>query len=307
MKNLFVIWTALIFTLSSNLSAEAATIDKESTSKKQHAAVVESATWGNKRITGSGNIIEKEIKLSGEYSTIYVSRAVKVIMENRSDNKVVISADDNVMEYVVCKVEGGKLTATIDNKINSISNVNVKIYLPKSEKIDKISTASGGEAHIYPTIKTTSLTIESSSGSKVDITTAEAGKLVINASSAGNIKGSFKSDNSANLAASSAGKIDITLLGKEVKCEASSGANIELNGQANKLNAEASSAADINAKTFTAENVYAAASSGADVDVFAQKRLSANASSAGKIRYTGPVDSFDVSKNASSGGSVKKM
>jgi hypothetical protein len=181
MKNLFVIWTALIFTLSSNLSAEAATIDKESTSKKQHAAVVESATWGNKRVTGSGNIIEKEIKLSGEYSTIYVSRAVKVIMENRSDNKVVISADDNVMEYVVCKVEGGKLTATIDNKINSISNVNVKIYLPKSEKIDKISTASGGEAHIYPTIKTTSLTIESSSGSKVDITTAEAGKLVINA------------------------------------------------------------------------------------------------------------------------------
>ena len=307
MKNLFVIWTALIFTLSSNLSAEAATIDKESTSKKQHAAVVESATWGNKRVTGSGNIIEKEIKLSGEYSTIYVSRAVKVIMENRSDNKVVISADDNVMEYVVCKVEGGKLTATIDNKINSISNVNVKIYLPKSEKIDKISTASGGEAHIYPTIKTTSLTIESSSGSKVDITTAEAGKLVINASSAGNIKGSFKSDNSANLAASSAGKIDITLLGKEVVCEASSGANIELNGQANKLNAEASSAANINAKTFTAENVYAAASSGADVDVFAQKRLSANASSAGKIRYTGPVDSFDVSKNASSGGSVKKM
>ena len=307
MKNLFVIWTALIFTLPSNLSAEAATIDKESTSKKQHAAVVESATWGNKRVTGSGNIIEKEIKLSGEYSTIYVSRAVKVIMENRSDNKVVISADDNVMEYVVCKVEGGKLTATIDNKINSISNVNVKIYLPKSEKIDKISTASGGEAHIYPTIKSSSLAIESSSGSEVEIATAEVGKLVIRASSAGDIKGSFKSDNSANLVASSAGKIDITLLGKEVVCEASSGANIDLNGQANKLNAEASSAADINAKTFTAENVYAAASSGADVDVFAQKRLSANASSAGKIRYTGPVDSYDVSKSASSGGSVKKM
>ena len=305
MKNLFVIWTALIFTLPSNLSAEAATIDKESTSKKQYAAVVESATWGNKRVTGSGNIIEKEIKLSGEYSTIYVSRAVKVIMENRSDNKVVISADDNVMEYVICKVEGGKLTATIDNKINSISNVNVKIYLPKSEKIDKISTASGGEAHIYPTIKTTSLTIESSSGSKVDITTAEAGKLVINASSAGNIKGSFKSDNSANLAASSAGKIDITLLGKEVKCDASSGANIKLNGQAIKLNAEASSAANIEAETFVVEDVYAAASSGGDIDVFAQKQLNANASSGGGVRYKGPVPT--VSKSTSSGGRVKEM
>ena len=132
MKNLFVIWVVLVITLLASLDTQAATIDKESTSKKQHAAVVESATWGNKRITGSGNIIEKDIKLSGKYSTIYVSRAVKVIMENRTDKKVVISAGDNVMEYVVCKVEGDKLWATIDSKINSISNVNVKIYLPKN-------------------------------------------------------------------------------------------------------------------------------------------------------------------------------
>ena len=304
MKNLFAIWVVLVITLLTSFGAQAATIDNENKSEKQHA-VVGNATWGNKRITGSGNIIEKEIKLSGKYSTIYVSCGVNVIMENRSNDKVIISADDNVMEYVVCKVDGGKLTATIDSKINSISNVNVKIYLPKSDKIDKISTSSGGEAHIYPTIKSSSLAIESSSGSKVDITTAEVGKLVIDTSSAGTIKGSFKSENSANLAASSGGKIDITLLGKEVKCDASSGANIKLNGQANKLNAEASSAANIEAETFVVENVYAAASSVGDVDVFVQKQLNASASSGGGVRYKGPVPT--VSKSTSSGGSVKKM
>lgn len=304
MKNLFAIWVVLVITLLTSFGAQAATIDKENKSEKQHA-VVESATWGNKRITGSGNIIEKEIKLSGEYSTIYVSRGVNVIMENRSNDKVIISADDNVMEYVVCKVEGGKLTATIDSKINSISNVNVKIYLPKSDKIDKISTSSAGEAHIYPTIKSSSLAIESSSGSKVEITTAEVGKLAINVSSAGWIKGSFKSESSANLAASSAGKIDITLLGKEVKCDASSGADIKLNGQAIKLNAEASSAANIEAETFVVENVNAEASSGGDVDVFVQKQLNASASSGGGVRYKGPVPT--VSKSTSSGGRVKEM
>ena len=304
MKNLFVIWVVLVITLLASFGAQAATIDKENKSEKQHA-VVESATWGNKRITGSGNIIEKETKLSGKYSTIYVSRGVNVIMENRSNDKVIISADDNVMEYVVCKVEGGKLTATIDSKINSISNVNVKIYLPKSDKIDKISTSSAGEAHIYPSIKSPSLAIESSSGSKVEITTAEVGKLAINVSSAGWIKGSFKSESSANLAASSAGKIDITLLGKEVKCDASSGADIKLNGKAIKLNAEASSAANIEAETFVAENVNAEASSGGDVDVFVQKQLNASASSGGGVRYKGPVPT--VSKSTSSGGSVKKM
>lgn len=304
MKNLFVIWVVLVITLLTSFGAQAATIDKENKSEKQHA-VVESATWGNKRITGSGNIIEKKIKLSGKYSTIYVSRGVNVIMENRSNDKVIISADDNVMEYVVCKVEGGKLTATIDSKINSISNVNVKIYLPKSDKIDKISTSSAGEAHIYPSIKSPSLAIESSSGSEVEITTAEVGKLAINVSSAGTIKGSFKSESSANLAASSAGKIDITLLGKEVKCDASSGANIKLNGQAIKLNAEASSAANIEAETFVVENVNAEASSGGDVDVFVQKQLNASASSGGGVRYKGPVPT--VSKSTSSGGRVKEM
>ena len=304
MKNLFAIWVVLVITLLTSFGAQAATTDKENKSEKQHA-VVESATWGNKRITGSGNIIEKEIKLSGKYSTIYVSRGVNVIMENRSNDKVIISADDNVMEYVVCKVEGGKLTATIDSKINSISNVNVKIYLPKSDKIDKISTSSAGEAHIYPSIKSPSLAIESSSGSKVEITTAEVGKLAINVSSAGWIKGSFKSESSANLAASSAGKIDITLRGKEVKCDASSGANIKLNGQAIKLNAEASSAANIEAETFVVENVNAEASSGGDVDVFVQKQLNASASSGGGVRYKGPVPT--VSKSTSSGGRVKEM
>lgn len=304
MKNLFAIWVVLVITLLTSFGAQAATIDNENKSEKQHA-VVGNATWGNKRITGSGNIIEKEIKLSGKYSTIYVSRGVNVIMENRSNDKVIISADDNVMEYVVCKVEGGKLTATIDSKINSISNVNVKIYLPKSDKIDKISTSSAGEAHIYPSIKSPSLAIESSSGSKVEITTAEVGKLAINVSSAGWIKGSFKSESSANLAASSAGKIDITLRGKEVKCDASSGANIKLNGQAIKLNAEASSAANIEAETFVVENVNAEASSGGDVDVFVQKQLNASASSGGGVRYKGPVPT--VSKSTSSGGRVKEM
>lgn len=304
MKNLFAIWVVLVITLLTSFGAQATTIDKENKSEKQHA-VVESATWGNKRITGSGNIIKKKIKLSGEYSTIYVSRGVNVIMENRSNDKVIISADDNVMEYVVCKVEGGKLWATIDSKINSISNVNVKIYLPKSEKIDKISTSSAGEAHIYPSIKSSSLAIESSSGSEVEITTAEVGKLAINVSSAGTIKGSFKSESSANLAASSAGKIDITLRGKEVKCEASSAANIKLNGQAIKLNAEASSSANIEAETFVAENVNAEASSGGDVDVFVQKQLNASASSGGGVRYKGPVPT--VSKSTSSGGRVKEM
>lgn len=304
MKKLLIITFTVLL---AGLNSQASTLGDES-SEYNKAQAAESEIGGLKqmRLKGSGRIIEKEITLSGKYSTIEVSRAVNVVMEDRTDNKVVISADDNVMEYVECKIEGGKLVAKINDKVGSVSNINVKIYLP-SNNINYISTSSGGKVHIYHTIKTALLSIDSSSGSEVEITTAEIGKLALEASSAGNIKGSFKSESSADIAVSSAGKIDITLLCKEVKCGVSSGSKAELNGQAKTLHATASSAGDIEAKTFVAENVYASASSGGDIDVFAQKRLDATASSGSNIRYKGPVPSMAVSISTSSGGSVKQL
>ena len=260
------------------------------------------ANWGLKKLTGSGKIIEKETTIS-KYSQIAVCRAVNVIIEDRTDNKVVIKADDNVMEYVVCKVENGKLTAKISDEIGSLTNINVSIYLPMKGNIKKISTSSAGNVTIYPTIKGSSLGIAAASAGNVKISHAEVETLDIEVSSAGNISGTYIAK-TAEIDASSAGTVDITLTAIEAECDASSSANIILAGSAEKLEADASSAGDIRAKKFVAEVVDAEASSGADIYIQATKRIDARASSGGDICYTG--DATNINRSTSSGGSVKK-
>lgn len=261
--------------------------------------------WGLKKLTGSGKIIEKETTLTKAYSTIEACKAVNVVIEDRTDNKVVIKADDNVMEYVVCKIESGKLIAKISDAIGSISNIDVNIYLPKNETIKKINTSSASNVTIYPTVRSSSLEISSSSAGGVKILSAEVEALDIAASSAANISGTYTVKGACDIDASSAARIDIELSAKEVECDASSSAKITLTGSAEQLEADASSASNIVANKFRATVADAEASSGADISVNATKRLSAQASSGADIRYTGSAT--DIRQSTSSGGSVKMM
>lgn len=263
------------------------------------------ANWGFKKLTGSGKIIEKEETLTKAYSQIEVCKAVNVIIEDRTNDKVVIQADDNVMQYVVCKIESGKLIAKISDEIGSLTNINVNIYLPKNEAIKKIKTSSAGNVTIYPAIKSSSLEISASSAGKVKISSAEVEALNIGASSAANVGGTYAVSGACEIDASSAARIEIELSAKEVECDASSSAKVILAGSTEKLEADASSAADIRANKLVATSADAEASSGADIYINATKRISAQASSGGDIRYTG--DATDLYRSTSSGGSVKKM
>ena len=263
------------------------------------------ANWGFKKLTGSGKIIEKEETLTKAYSQIEACKAVNVIIEDRTDDKVVIKADDNVMQYVVCKIESGKLVAKISDEIGSLTNINVNIYLPKNEAIKKIKTSSAGNVTIYPAIKSSSLEISASSAGKVKISHAEVEALNIDASSAANVGGTYAVSGACEIDASSAARVEIELTAKEVECDASSSANIILSGSAEVLEADASSAGDIKASKFVVAVADAEASSGADIYINATKRISAQASSGGDVRYAGSAT--DIYRNASSGGSVKKM
>lgn len=294
---------ALICGLALAIAAIPSTFAGNNNSDNNPATI--EANWGLKRLTGSGDIIEKEITLSNAYSQIDVCKAINVIIEDRNDSKVVIKADDNVMEYVECRVENGKLTAKISDKIGSISNINVNIYLPKNEAIKKIRTSSAGNVTIYPTIKSSSLDIAAASAGTIKLSRAEVEALNIAASSAGSISGTYFAKEECDIDASSAAKIDITLSAKEVECDASSSAKITLTGSAELLEADASSAGNIVANKFRATVADAEASSGADISVNATKRLSAQASSGADIRYTGSAT--DIRRSTSSGGSVKKM
>jgi hypothetical protein len=90
---------------------------------------------------------------------------------------------------------------------------------------------------------------------------------------------------SLDLDASSGSEIDLSLEVENLISESSSGSEITLKGKALKLEATSSSGSEINASELLANNVIAGSSSGSSVDVHPIISLDAKASSGSAIKY----------------------
>ncbi|MFK5958762.1 MAG: head GIN domain-containing protein [Lutibacter sp.] len=165
----------------------------------------------------------------------------------------------------------------IDLLITEVKNGELKIYFDKNvykakernvyltaTKISKISASSGASVKSENTLQVSSLDLSSSSGSSI--------KIHVNAS--------------------------------EVTSESSSGSTINIFGKTATFSAEASSGSSIDADKLEAIDVYAKASSGANIDVNVTGNLTAKASSGGDIDFEG--NPTHVNKKTSSGGSVSR-
>lgn len=255
-------------------------------------------------IKGSDNIISKSITLDQEYSKIEASRGVKVVIEERTDNQIIIWANDNIMPYVEVEVEEGELEVSIDDDIKSLNNVQVVVNMPSNTNLTKIEASSAAKVEVKPAIDVHTLVIDASSASEVSFARANITTFSIDASSSATVKGAIKADN-GYLEATSAADINVNILAVRCSAKVSSAADIVLNGEVGTLYAEASSAGKIDAKNCPAlEAANAKSSSGAKIVVNAAKQLSAKASSGGSIRYTGEGR---VIPDASSGGSIKPL
>ena len=264
------------------------------------------ATDGEKvaRIKGSDNIISKTINLSGDYTRIDASRGVKVEIEERPGNEVIIYANDNVMEYVEVEIDEGELEITIDDDVNSLNNVTVIVSLPNNNNITKIEASSAAKVQVKPEQNVKTFKADASSAAKINFARVNAESFTLDASSSGDIEGVVKADN-GYIEATSAADVKVNILAVRCSAKSSSAAKIKLMGEVGTLYAEASSAGDVVAADCPAlEMANAKASSGAKILVNSIKRLDAKASSGGSIRYKGEGN---VSPEVSSGGSIKRL
>ena len=164
----------------------------------------------------------------------------------------------------------------IDLLVTEVQGDVLKIYFDKnvsratrnvyltSNKFSNIKSTSGASVKSEGTIKTKSITLRSSSGSDI--------KLNLNA--------------------------------QDVSCSASSGSDIDVKGIAVTFDGDASSGSHIDAEDLKAETSKVDVSSGASIDVYASKEITAHASSGGDIDYYGSPEV--VNKSKSSGGSISK-
>ena len=202
----------------------------------------------------------------GEFHGISVSSGIDLYLTQKNFQEVRVEADEEDIEDLITKVEGGILKIYMKEKSWSLFNMGWghsarKVYV-SFKTLDRLEASAGSDMESQSVLNLNNLELDASSGSDV--------KLELNAD--------------------------------QVRVTTSSGSDIKLKGKANYIQANASSAGDIDAADFQTKRCDASASSGSDIRVYATEQLDANASSGADIAYFGNPSRKNI--NESSGGDI---
>jgi hypothetical protein len=206
-------------------------------------------------VVGSRNVTTETRSFNEDFTGIRVSQGIEVQLTQDNEVSFTAEMDDNLHEHLITEVVDDVLKIYFDDNVRKRKESTIYLSMPN---ISSIKTSSGADVIGTNIINTDNLTIDSSSGSEVN--------LDIEATS--------------------------------ISSEASSGSQIELKGNCESFTADSSSGSQIDADNLKAKDVEAEASSGADVDVFASGSIDAKASSGGSIDVNGNPKTKIIKKSS---------
>ncbi len=111
--------------------------------------------------------------------------------------------------------------------------------------------------------------------------------------------------NNLNITTTSGADMKLKINTLHLECKSTSGSDIKLSGKTDIIKAQATSGSDINASSLIANTANVKATSGADILVYASKKITAKATSGGDIKYSGNPEIVNASDNSS--GKVRKQ
>lgn len=210
-------------------------------------------------IDGSGNIITEKRNINQQFTKISASTGVNVIVEQGSPTEVEVETDDNLIEYIITKVENGTLIVKIDGNIDMMSSVNVRV---KMGIVSGLESSSGSSITSKNKLQGTSIALKSSSGSEIE-TELEYETVSCESTSGSEIKAS----------------------GKALRLETRSSSGSEINASnlaANEIYAQSTSGSSTTVKPIV--KLDAKASSGSSIDyVQDPKNISKEETSGGSV------------------------
>lgn len=192
-------------------------------------------------VQGSGTA-KTETRTVGNFTKIDVGGAINVEVAVQKDFSVVVEADDNLLANIKTETSGDTLKIYSENSISPKTRINVKISMPKLEKLD-VSGASNG---IVTNVNADSLDLKASGASKIKIE-GIAKKLNADASGASTVDAENLKAEDANVEASGASS-SIVNASNELKADASGASKITYVGEPKNLKQNSSGGSSVNKK-----------------------------------------------------------
>lgn len=190
-------------------------------------------------LKGNGNVVEETRKV-GEFSEIKVSRGMNVYISQGDETKVVVIADDNLLDAIKTQIDGNSLKVTVNRNIRNATSKKVFVTTPN---ISMIKSTAGSNVFSETVIRSQNLDLSGSAGSnmKLDVNSKD---LTVSVSAGSNIKLEGKTKLFSGQASSGSNLKAKDLVSDNCEVKVSSGANIWITATDN-LNAHASSGGNI--------------------------------------------------------------
>lgn len=213
-----------------------------------------------KRVKGNGNLVTADRHV-GDYDALAVSGWFDIDLVDGREGELILKGDENLLEYVVTEVDGGKLTIKVKRGFNlspSKSSRGIHITVPV-ESIDRVNLSGSGDIVGKTTIKTSN----------------------------------FKT------AMSGSGDITLDIESNSIVAAMSGSGDMNLSGSTEHLEVSISGSGDIKAYGLEADNVEATISGSADIEITANESLKARVSGSGDISYRGNPKKIDTKTSGS--------
>jgi hypothetical protein len=192
------------------------------------------------QVHGNGNVETDERMVTGNFSEVKGSAGLDVYLTEGSENKIVVEADENLLEIIETDITNGRLNITTKQNIGRSKSKKVHVTY---KKLDEIYASSGADVIGNSVIKSEKIRLDASSGSDIEVEVFSK-EVLAETSSGADIHVTGKA---TLLMASSSSGSEINakeLIVINCNADASSGANIIVNVK-EKLSTEATSGGNI--------------------------------------------------------------
>jgi len=210
-------------------------------------------------VVGSGDLVTKE-ELFSDFTSVNAGSGFMVKISKSNMYKVLVTADDNVMEYIEIKKSGDTLEIGIKwgYSFRSVT-LNVEITMPE---LYSLELSGGAQGRIEEFTSTHSLSLELSGGSI--------------------LRGEFETTGNVNFDLSGGSRVS------------------GFNGEANDITIDASSGSQLDLSDFTVNNANVELSGGSRATINLDGRLDADLSGGSNLSYIGDPTLGDIKTSGGS-------
>lgn len=237
-------------------------------------------------VTGSGNII-RESRSVVDFDRVELSVPGRMVLTQGDSEALEISADDNLMPYILTKVEGGVLSIYVAEPLTNLMPSKEIVYTLNVKNLSAL-TVNGSAAIEAKQVHSATLVLNINGSGDISLADVTAKDLdaTINGSGTFNF-GTLRVDNARLDVFGSGDVVARSVEAQQISSQINGSGKVTLNGKTIQQTLTITGAGDMQAAQLESETARVSINGSGNIQVWVTEKLEASILGSGEIGYRG--------------------